>query len=304
LNVEELADLTEAQLRERANASLSGVEPMSAMERQHHLVEAQFYIDEIERREQAREREEHGSIARRDYKLEIWVIVLIGIEILLSILGLAFGYIENKAQTNVLSELKTSVGTLNESTRKTADNIEKLSKAQGDALDTQKKTLSAMKQQLEVLQEDQKQRAAELARRPILELRSGKVRLTSFGTVPIFPKEISQTDAKYEFLLQNIGDLSAKNFNVYMSTDNKDVNISTENGSQSVPIPSDTPGVDHGVSFNVPFLSVNGIFVVRLNLNFPAGTKPFNIHAWANGDNLANQNLGDFFVRPTIFPHH
>ena len=50
MNIEELSTLSITELRERANASLAGVSEMNAMERQHHLVEAQFYVDEIQRR--------------------------------------------------------------------------------------------------------------------------------------------------------------------------------------------------------------------------------------------------------------
>lgn len=164
MNVEELSQLTVAELRARANTSLDGVEAMSAMERQHHLVEAQFYVDEIERRAQKQERLDTARTATRDLILEIVVIVLIGIEIYIGWIAIQAGSVESEKQMVVLGELRKSVDTLNVSTGKTADNIAKLTKAQNDALDTQKRSLntvsamnSAMQKQLNILRESQTQ---------------------------------------------------------------------------------------------------------------------------------------------------
>ena len=74
MNIEEMSNMTESELRGRANTCLEHFETESAMEREHHVAEAQFYLAEIERRKHAEERIEGEKIASRDYNLEIWVI--------------------------------------------------------------------------------------------------------------------------------------------------------------------------------------------------------------------------------------
>lgn len=308
MNVEELSQLTEAELRARANVSLQNVETMSAMDRQHRLVEAQFYIDEIERREQAAEREEHGRIAERDYNLEIWVIALIGIEIVLSIVGLVTGYIEGAKQTAVLDALKNSVDTLNTSTTRTAENIASLTNAQNSALNTQRESLtttssinSAMQDQLEILREDQRQRNAELAKVPSLRLLSGGIPLNSVGNRPVFEKEISSVDATYEFVLINVGDATARTFHVYVGTDNKDVKLTSDNMFEPMLLPSDAE-LRSAIDFPVPVLSASGRTALILKVGYPAGTKTITLHFWANGENIPNMSLGDLTVHPPVFP--
>lgn len=157
MNVEELSTLTVDDLRERANASLAGVSEMSAMERQHHLVEAQFYIDEIERRAERQDRRETSRIATRDLILEIIVIVLIGVEIYIGWKAIQAGNVDSDKQAGILSTLKQSVDALNNSTAQTARETVALSNAQAQALETEKQTLSAMRNQLNILKDDQKQ---------------------------------------------------------------------------------------------------------------------------------------------------
>ncbi len=308
MNVEELSKLSVTELRGRATTSLDGVESMSAMERQHHLVEAQFYIDEIERRAQADEREEHDKIAKRDYRLEIWVIVLIGVEILLSIAGIAIGYREGTKQTAVLDALKVSVDSLNVSTSKTAENIASLTKAQTDALNTQKQSFttisamnSAMQNQLDILRQDQKQRLAELAKRPLLQLTSGGIRLDMLPAHPVFPKEITATHATLEFVLTNIGDATARAFNVYIGVDNKDVSLSSDNSFARTLVPSESSELNSAINIPLPVLSANGRVVLVLKLQYPNGTKSFNLNIWANGENIPNLSLGNMVVRVPTF---
>ena len=275
MNVEELSNLSVAELRARATTSLSEVESMSAMERQHHLVEAQFYIDEIERRAQADERDEHEKIAKRDYKLEIWVIFLIGVEILLSIAGIAIGYREGAKQTSVLDALKVSVDSLNQSTSRTADNVVKLTQAQSDALDTQKQSLAAMKNQLDILREDQRQRIAELTKQPVLQIRVGA-------------RQITATNAKYEIILENPSPVPAKDFLVYCRTDNNAVTLSIQNNQSE----------SGQTSFYDPLLGAGKHVTLVLMMQYPSGIKSFHVRIWSSGENIPQKNLGDLLVQP------
>jgi hypothetical protein len=161
LDLEELTRLSDADLRDRINAALQTLE---ADRGEYSLSNAQFYLSEIERRTQAKEREEQGRIATRDFRLELIVIVLIGLEIIIGVWGIVAGYREAGKQDVAFGKLKDSVDALNVSTNNTAENINKLTQAQDSALIVQKKSLatissmnSAMKGQLDVLRADQKQ---------------------------------------------------------------------------------------------------------------------------------------------------
>jgi hypothetical protein len=136
MNIDELSKMTERQLHARANAHLEHLDDgsKSEIEKEHHVSQAQFYLAEIERREQARERTASAKIARRDYKLELWVIGLIGAELVLAILGLIFGWVEEKKHIVVLNNL-------NQSSAATAATLTAVRQAQEASLDTQKHTL-------------------------------------------------------------------------------------------------------------------------------------------------------------------
>lgn len=121
--------MTEADLRARASSHLAhlDIETSSDPTREHHVAQAQVYLAELDRREDAR-------IGARDYKLELWVIGLIGAELLLAVVGVVFGWYEGNQQAKVLSEL-------NKSSAETAATLAALRKAQEDSLTTQKTTL-------------------------------------------------------------------------------------------------------------------------------------------------------------------
>lgn len=78
------------------------------MEKEHHVSQAQFLLAELDRRKQAKERIESEKIAARDYKLEHWVIGLIGAELLLALVGIVVGWVEGSKQMDVLDKLNKS----------------------------------------------------------------------------------------------------------------------------------------------------------------------------------------------------
>ena len=63
------------------------------------LLEAQFYMSEIDRRESSR-------ITRRDFRLELIIIFLIGLEILIGIAGIYFSFKEGKEQAIILERIE------------------------------------------------------------------------------------------------------------------------------------------------------------------------------------------------------
>jgi len=137
MNIEQLSTMTESELHVRANAHLEHLdsETESHQDKQHHVTQAQLYLAELDRRDQARERIESKRTARRDFWLEIAVIVLIGAEL-----------IEGNKQTAVLDKL-------NQSSAETAATLTAVRQAQEGSLDTQKHTLENIVAMNNTLQE-------------------------------------------------------------------------------------------------------------------------------------------------------
>ena len=82
MKAEGFANATEMELRQKANECFDKLESRGSAEKPALLIEAQFYMDEIERREQDR-------IASRGYRLEkivlgleVIVVILIGLELI------------------------------------------------------------------------------------------------------------------------------------------------------------------------------------------------------------------------------
>lgn len=132
--------MTEAELQAKANEHLERLDmPMvgsigTDTHKQYHLLRSQMFLAELDRRRQGKERIEGERIAARDYKLELWVIGLIGAELVLAVVGILFGWIEGAKQTKVL-------GQLNQSGAATAATLTALQKAQEASLNTQQHTL-------------------------------------------------------------------------------------------------------------------------------------------------------------------
>lgn len=68
------------------------------------LQEAQFYLSEIDRRAVEAERLESTRIGRRDFRMEIGVMGLIGLELVVAIWGIVVGVRESREQTRVQAQ--------------------------------------------------------------------------------------------------------------------------------------------------------------------------------------------------------
>lgn len=121
MNLKEFEKATKDELRQKASEcfALAESEP-SGDDKIRHLLSAQFYLHEVEQREQS-------FISIRDLVLEIIVIVLIGLEIY-------FGIVGGNQQLKVLGKLSGS----NDETAKTLTAVRQ---AQEASLDAQKHTL-------------------------------------------------------------------------------------------------------------------------------------------------------------------
>jgi hypothetical protein len=153
MNLEQLSTMTEAELQAKANEHLERLDvPMvvsSATEthKQYQIAQAQIFLAELDRRKQAKERIESEKIAARDYKLELWVIGLIGAELLLALVGIIVGWVEGSKQMHVLDKL-------NKSGAETAATLTTLQKEQEAALETQKHTLENIVTMNDALQDE------------------------------------------------------------------------------------------------------------------------------------------------------
>jgi hypothetical protein len=120
---ESFLDATEKELLTVANACLKKagsalMEPDSNFDQDTKLrllLEAQSCLAEVirKRAEQAaeRDRKRNEELAQRDFKMEVGVMVLIGFEIVLSVVGLWMGYQQGKVldkQTSALTHMDTS----------------------------------------------------------------------------------------------------------------------------------------------------------------------------------------------------
>jgi hypothetical protein len=65
------------------------------------LLEAQFYMSELDRREAEKERKESRRIATLDFRMELAVIALIALEPIVAIWGIVIGLRESKEQAAI-----------------------------------------------------------------------------------------------------------------------------------------------------------------------------------------------------------
>jgi hypothetical protein len=138
MNTEEFEKATEKDLRRKANECFDKLKDSGSHEHPALLLQAQFYLGEIERRE-------HDRVAKRDLVLELVVILLIGFE-------LYFGITGGNAQIGVLQKL-------DKSTSQTASAV-------GVLAEEQKATLASIKQLEEKLQDQNQTRSEDRKQSP------------------------------------------------------------------------------------------------------------------------------------------
>ena len=163
MKVEEFRNLSDDQLREKANECLANVDDLRyAALHAAKLLQAQLYMNEINTRNDEKIAERDEKMAGRSYKLEIWVIILIGLELLIGLGGIAIGCREGNQQVGVLQEMKKStaatatllqgqssvLNTMNASASATATAMDKLQKAQDASLTAQRNSLVTLRNTL------------------------------------------------------------------------------------------------------------------------------------------------------------
>lgn len=130
MRVEELSKLSVSQLKEQADIHFIAAETPIDADRDYELVCAQLYLTEIKNRYDER-------IAKRDFRLEIAVIVLIALELVAAV----YEVIETRANASQASQQIAVLEKLNKSASDTAAALSALRIAQESALATQQHTL-------------------------------------------------------------------------------------------------------------------------------------------------------------------
>jgi len=91
MTLPELEALTVTELRAHTSYALDHYFNMRGIDSHAHLIEAQFYMRELEQRDSEK-------IANRDYRMELGIMALILVEIIIAIFGIWLGFKEAKEQ--------------------------------------------------------------------------------------------------------------------------------------------------------------------------------------------------------------
>ena len=271
------------------------------------LLEAQFYLTAV-----GRKRDE--EVANRDFRLEIWVIVLIGIEIILSGVGIWLGIREGNQQAQVLSNIEKSTSDSAGAMSAAKTSLEILAGSQtqslghlkqmDDSLQFSQKTTGAMasaaRKQLQILQGEQASRASQLAKKPKLALYVGELPVNRLNA-PFNPRSETITSKSFDFRLANEGDAIATRPLLRVIISNKDVSVQSTTQVQRPVEPADSS--NH--VFLLPLDNIRPKVSVPMTLTFtyPAGTKTFQVDFNVDADEIdAATFLGAIELGASHFP--
>jgi hypothetical protein len=269
------------------------------------LLEAQFYLTAV-----ARKRDE--EVAKRDRTLEIWVIILIGIEILLSIGGIWIGIHEANGQGRVLSNIesstrdsaaamsaaKASLQILANSQTKSLDHLKQMDDSLRSSLKTTGTMASTTRNQLQILREEQASRVAQLAKRPKLALYVGDVPVNGLP-VSFKPRTVSDTSISFDFRLVNEGDARATRPLLRVIVVSKDVTLDSTIPVQRPVEPPDSPS--HVFLLQLDNVRPKVSVPMTITFNYPTGTKKFSVGFNVDADEI---DAATFLGTVDINPYH
>jgi hypothetical protein len=311
MRAEELDNLTEDELQQRANDCFIQADntnfrvSVGGFERLRLHLEAQFYMTAV-----ARKRDDRT--ARRDFWMEVSVIVLISIEIILS---LVFGFLalrEGRQQAKILSQMDTSTGatatamqaaslsltTLANDQAKSLDRLRQMSDSLQSSLRQTGIMASANSQQLKILREEQAARLAELAKKPKLALFiGGKPASTPNQYIP--PSAESDTSLTDEVVLRNIGDATAHHVTVRVIINATDVGLAGEGTVRPVLFQPQPDPALRAYIIQIDFIRPTGSVPIELAFTFPKGHGPFQVVINTDADEVEPPiELANLTVRP------
>jgi hypothetical protein len=331
LNMSEQDLLTRAdQCVERAGSALEpGPRGINDFTRLYLFLEAQSCLAEVLRRQAERtadrDRARNEEIAQRDFRLERVVVLLIGAELLLSVIGLWAGYQQGKLidkQTTALVHMdgstastatamtaaSTSLKTLAEDQEKSIDRLNQMNEILRDSLSRSSTMATATRKQLRILEQEQASRLAEQSKKPKLELSIGTVPLKAepFNVVhpPSYPmREMTETSMTVELNLKNLGDATAHHPLLRVIMDANDVSIFGQGTTRPERLDLGEAGASSAVYLiNIDFIRPRVNVPLNLTFNFPKGHAPFTLTFNVDADEIdAGTLLGAIKVSP---PNH
>jgi len=234
------------------------------------LLEAQFYLAAV-----VRKRDE--KVARRDFWMEVAIIVLIGLELFE---GYQQGKLLDKMDTSTAATA-TAMGIAKDSLKTLADDqaksLDRL-KEMNDSLQASQKTTGAMAsstgKQLKILQQEQADRLTRQAKKPKLVAYAGGAPI-GIPDTPITVREQSDTTIVLDFMLANEGDAQATAVTFRVGVFANDVSVQSSEAIRELPAPRGSAG--RGFVTHIDFIRPKANTRMILTFTFPKGQPPFQV---------------------------
>lgn len=296
--------LSDDQLRQLADDQLAKIDGCGPADHPAYLLTAQLYMNEIDRRHDTR-------VGRRDFWMEVTVIVLILAEVI-------FGIIEGNKQATILDRVSSSTKITADITKdvkasslEQAAHLKTLADEQVRSLDSLKVTNDtlqasvkqtkdmavATQEQLVILKQEQASRQAQLAKKPKLELYIGALPLDTFFKVSLKEREQTDTSVLFDFSLKNSGDAAATRGWLRVFVRAKDVTVQCNCQVMPTGEPPDSPERTFLIPFEV--LRPNVRIPISITFTYPKGQKPFDVSFNVDADEISTATpLGSMTVRP------
>jgi hypothetical protein len=296
---------TEAELLQLADDCFVAMDTAGVEQKPAFLLQAQLYMNQANRVEDSR-------VAIRDFRLEIAVIVLIGIEIILSVVGLWYGIREGSKQMAVLGQLNASADAtaktsaaqalalpkLVDEQTKSLDSLSDMNSKLKDSLQQTTAMSRAMRDQLKILQDEQAVRLAELAKKPKLELYVGGIPLNSLTNIPIPSRESTTTKTTWVISLRNSGTGAATKGVLRVIVFGKDVTLDCSSVFERVFEP-ETDSAQHAILIPFERARATGNLSMSITANYPKGQQVFSIVFNVDADEIPVATLlGVMTVNP------
>jgi len=313
MRAEDAKRLTIKELEEQADVCFITADQIN--EDQRHFeklrlqLEAQYYLTLAARKHDDR-------VARRDFWMEVAVIVLIGLELILG----GYGIKEGRQQGKVLEHMDvsaaataTAMDNVKQSTADSATAMNAASKSLTTLAKDQDKSLhrleqmdqtlqaslkqtntmaSALQTQLEILQKEQADRLALLARKPKLVLYWGDDLSVDRPNYDFTPIAETDTSATFHFTFRNQGKAEASRVELGISIRARDVSL-------QISPPLKTPrGPYAEPTLEFDFLRPNAPAAIIMTFTFPKGHEPFYVFFFADADEVEWTPLGQITVHP------
>lgn len=246
------------------------------------FMQSQSCYAELSRRQDIRradrDRKHNEKIEKRDFWMEVGVMVLIGLEIALSIYYGQRGLREGKEQGAILEQM-------NKNTKDTAAQIQRAA--------------DAMTAFLKIAQQQETDRLAQLAKKPILVLYAGNLPLTKLRG-PLKPTNETETSATFDLVLRNDGDAAAHQiiFRVLMPR-GAATTIASSGLSQNLPGYFLGDGRIVAYQWGHASLWPKTYVQISVTVSFQKGSPPFQVSFHGDTDELTTDTpLGVLTISP------